>query len=157
MAPPWHPSPAASLQIRFRSQIFRKVYSLFFQSLSTPGWSSPMPLVVPWNRRVTDRKAELGTVSNRSTRQFGAVWERDWGSSGTKPELGLARRPHGVARCGQRYPTIPLCNILPRPKPVTDSSPHKINNLRRKQPSTPNPCATLRIERGSLTTHECDE
>ena len=58
---------------------------------------------------------------------------------------------------GQRYTTIPLCDILHRRNPVTESSFHRINDLRGKRPIATGRCATLRRKRenvGNVTIRE---
>ena len=50
----------------------------------------------------------------------------------------------------QRSTTTSLCNIPTVGNPVTESSSHRINNLRRKRPITSDRYATLRPERGNV-------
>ena len=99
-----------------------------------------------------------GKTYNREMPGFGQILSNE-GSSGTavRGQFGdKARTQVGKAtsrRCltWTSVPTtIPLCNIPTVGNPVTESSSHRINNLRRKRPITSDRCATLRPERGNV-------
>ena len=90
------------------------------------------------------------SAGQERTQSLRAIWGQspNWGWQG-----GLA----ALLDVGQRYTMIPLCNILDRQSSVTESTSHRINNLRQKRPITPYPVRYLETREGELGTHECAE
>ena len=113
-----------------------KLYSPSFQSLVAPWGSNPATLLLPWAVR-----------GSSGTRQFGD-------KARTRVGKVTSRRGSPWTSVTQRFrgATSSIVGI-----PVTESSSHRINNLRRKRPISTDGCATLRPERGkrgNVTTHE---